>query len=106
MLGRLLTILSAHRTNLGLPVKTNAERITQIASVGGPGGTGSAMIDLSNPYSAGASLDFTSIDALTIVFHVDGPGYYQIYFNPFSPGGLGMWDPLESTCRHASLSIL
>ena len=21
-------------------------------------------------------------------------------------GGMGMWDPLESTCRHASLSIL
>ena len=23
-----------------------------------------------------------------------------------APGGVLMWDPLESTCRHASLSIL
>ena len=33
-------------------------------------------------------------------------GGYQIYVSPIQQPGSWAWDPLESTCRHASLSIL
>ena len=39
-----------------------------------------------------------------IFVDTDKEGYYEIH--PTQPGQVKMWDPLESTCRHASLSIL
>jgi PEP-CTERM motif len=59
-----------------------AGSITEINSVGGPGGTGNAMIDLSNSSQADVNMYFTSVNAITVTLTVDGPGQYIIEVGP------------------------
>ena len=44
----------------------------------------------------------THLTMLGRLFAIQGAWNYEILLG----NGVGLWDPLESTCRHASLSIL
>src|SRR5208337_2228944 len=69
------------------PVRADLTQIT----IGGPGGTGSATINPSNPTEAGGEMNFTSVDTINIVIQVNSPGgYYFIDFGNGVPGAMGI----------------
>ena len=59
-----------------------AGSITEINSVGGPGGTGNGQIDLNSSSQADFNMYFTSVNAITVTLTVDGPGQYIIEVGP------------------------
>ena len=120
--GFLVMILMIVQIGLMLAAQTmldNAARdaarliaLGQVQTGGGASAFASRLCsDISGPVSC-ADLQYNvvsgaSFSGLQTAITLDGNG--NLPSPQFSPGGPGAdvwWDPLESTCRHASLSIL
>jgi hypothetical protein len=75
---------------ISLATAAEAQDITSIGPVSGPGGTGSAVIDAVTSSAADVTLDFTSVASLMIPLTVDGQGGYLIHTHVGSGPSLGI----------------
>jgi PEP-CTERM motif len=76
--------------SISLAGVAEAQDITSIGPVSGPGGTGSAVLDSVTSSAADVTLDFTSIASLVVPLTVDGPGGYLIHTSVGSGPSLGI----------------